>query len=142
MLYVGSDSPWGEVQTVRLLAWSVWQVTTAGHGGVFVGPDRMKAQGMGGEDPWFEEDDAAPEILRRMGVGRVTKSRDVYGVLYILPDAPTFTGRIAVDVAACQRAGYADWLHGSIESGSSITDAAGWTVYSGADVCDFLRENA
>ena len=51
---VGSSTPWGRAQTAEQLAPGLVSVTTAGHGGIWVAPDRRAA--LGSRKAWYEED--------------------------------------------------------------------------------------
>jgi len=62
---VGSSSPWGAVQHRQELAPGLWWVSTAGHGGAWVSPERLAELPevvrraniySGAGSPWFEED--------------------------------------------------------------------------------------
>ena len=54
------DTPWGAAQTTKKIADGLWQVTTAGHGGIYVDYDlrgKLRAQGTPySGNGWFEED--------------------------------------------------------------------------------------
>jgi hypothetical protein len=65
MLKKGSRTPWGAAQSVRELIPGVWTVSTSGHGGIKLSPERHKALpeslrmgGFGGDRSraWYEED--------------------------------------------------------------------------------------
>ena len=67
-------SPWGSVQNSRKLAEGIWVVDTAGHGGIWLSPERRKQVPQYVTDvtflksrTWFEEDcdQAWPRVIFR-----------------------------------------------------------------------------
>jgi len=72
---VGNHSPWGKVQTSNQFADGVYEISTAGHGGIMIRETDAKnllspetvAVG-GSEYGWlyFEEDEAAPVVIREL----------------------------------------------------------------------------
>lgn len=67
---VGGPSPWGPIQTINRVEDGILSVSTAGHGGLWLSPERLAAMPAHLKrpttfykrgSPWFEED---VEILR------------------------------------------------------------------------------
>lgn len=61
MLTRGSHTPWGQAQTINVIAPGITHVTTASHGGIHLSPERMAQMPAEYQDtwaggPWFEED--------------------------------------------------------------------------------------
>ena len=61
----GSNSPWGHVESVQTIAPGIVNVTTPGHGGIWVAPElrshirpelRAWAARWSGSEAWYEED--------------------------------------------------------------------------------------
>ena len=55
---INGQSPWGPIQNYEILAPGVWQVHTAGHGGIKLSAERnAKVPKLArNEDGWYEED--------------------------------------------------------------------------------------
>jgi hypothetical protein len=74
------SSPWGAIQDKRELAPGIWQVSTAGHGGIKLSRERNAGMPdyMRNEGGWYEEDCewAKAAVVFPIGFQRVIKGRD------------------------------------------------------------------
>ena len=54
----GDISPWGQIQFARELIYGITIVSTAGHGGMLLSPERLEQMPgqMRSHDGWYEED--------------------------------------------------------------------------------------
>ncbi|WP_439357892.1 DUF7007 domain-containing protein [Bradyrhizobium sp. DASA03007] len=71
-------SPWGAIQDKRELAPGIWQVSTAGHGGIKLSRERNAAvpKYMRNEGGWYEEDCdwAKAAVVHPIGFQRIIKT--------------------------------------------------------------------
>jgi len=113
----GSRTPWGAAQWVKHVAPGAVQVSTAGHGGIKLSPERNRMVPAPLRKPsgWYEEDCEA-------GI-----------VAWFHPDACPQTGRSAEDVAESGRRTALDWFPDGYEAVTGETIAAGES---------YMRDNA
>ena len=72
------SSPWGAIQDKRELAPGIWQISTAGHGGIKLSRERNAAMPayMRNEGGWYEEDCewAKAAVIHPIGFQRIIKT--------------------------------------------------------------------
>ena len=71
--YQGMETPWGSIQQYEIIADGLIQVSTAGHGGLWLSDERMKAlpksyEPFTGANRWAEEDEDMALVLQHFNL--------------------------------------------------------------------------
>lgn len=152
-----TDSLWDEVQNCRTIANGIYEVSTAGHGGIMIAAElapyilSLEALKKGVSDKGYlcyEEDcDAAIPLRELYDKGILTQTNDYFTHYYVRSDRPEaengrIKGSVPFDVATEEeKAKFFEWWNNAIIG--SLVDWNGeyWETHRKAEVSESLEAN-